>query len=173
VKCYRQCFCCELICGCPLESAYVNTAAVHSNVPTNDGSGNLDDAIPCSACLCSISSCYFSFPACLSCYDKATCLCCETEAACCRLLCCEQNRKKETLCIIFEKTNLFCMWPTTCSKVTSQLCCLDTRCAFPCDKDVPCLCMPLPFCTCCVNFQCNISCCKSVAQLTQTAQKKV
>ena len=29
--------------------------------------------------------------------------------------------------------------PTTCVKLTCQECCLDTRCAMPHDKEVPCI----------------------------------
>lgn len=46
-KVYRQCFCCEWICGCPLESAYVSTDAAYSSIPTNDGSVNTADIVPC------------------------------------------------------------------------------------------------------------------------------
>jgi hypothetical protein len=35
--------------------------------------------------------------------------------------------------------NLECIKPTTCLKLNTQQCCLDARCALPCDAEVPCL----------------------------------
>jgi hypothetical protein len=170
-KAYRQCCCCEWICGCPLESAYVSTEAAFSSIPTNDGSVNSKDVIPCNACLCSISSCYFSFPSILSCYEKTTCCCLESEAACCKIMLCTENRKKNSLCIVLAKQNFFCLWPTTCIKTMNQCLCIDSRCALPCDSEVPFLCMCLPFCTCCVNGDIRCECCQPLSTLLGGAAK--
>jgi hypothetical protein len=165
-KTYRQCFCCELICGCPLDSAYVHTTAAYSNIPTSGKSIVTSEVVPCSACLCSISSLYLRFPGCISCYEKTTCCCFETESVCCRIMTCSSNRKKETLCMVFEKSNFYIVWPTTFIKSISQCMLFDSRCAIPCDSEVPCICMMLPFCTCCVNCKPRCECCATVGALS-------
>eukprot|EP01033_Poteriospumella_lacustris_P008415 gene8415-gene9163 len=147
-KTYRQCFCCEFICGCPLDQAYVHTGAAYSNIPKSGASLATSDVVPC---CCSISSLYMRFPGCISCYEKTTCCCFEAETVCCRVMTCSSNRRKDTLCMVFEKANCYMVWPTTIIKSISQCMFLDTRCAIPCDKEIPFICMPLPFCTCCVN----------------------
>jgi hypothetical protein len=41
----------------------------------------------------------------------------------------------------------------------------DSRCAFPCDDDVPCIWSGCCFCTCCVNFTCKVTCCATINEL--------
>jgi len=53
-----------------------------------------------------------------------------------------------------------------------KCCCLDTRCAFPCDKDVPCTLACCLF-TCMVNGNLNPKCCAKVGDLTGESTKKV
>ena len=49
------------------------------------------------------------------------------------------------------KSELECIKPTTCIKMTEQCFCLDCRCAFPCDDEVPCALTVLGL-TCCLNW---------------------
>ena len=51
---------------------------------------------------------------------------------------------------------------TTSWKSISQILCLDSRCAIPCDRDVPCVFTPIVFCTCCVEWKIYISFCHTV-----------
>ena len=53
-----------------------------------------------------------------------------------------------------------------------KCCCLDTRCAFPCDKDVPCTLACCLF-TCMVNGNLSLKCCAKVGDLTGESTKKV
>jgi hypothetical protein len=46
-RCYRQCCCCEVLCGCPLQNSYIATDATFKGVPNRDGSAGLADAIIC------------------------------------------------------------------------------------------------------------------------------
>jgi hypothetical protein len=75
------------------------------------------------------------------------------------------NRRKEKLCILFEKQSCFIAWPKTCMKTINQCLFLDSRCAFPCDKEVPIICMLLPFCSICANFGMKCACCASINTL--------
>ena len=103
-----------------------------------------DDLIVSDACCCTIQSCYLKCPECCGCYTSGTVCCCTTQAMGCK----PSNVKGET-CILCEGGET-CIYPTTCCKGTSQFCCYDTRCAFPCDHDVPCV---LASCciVCCYN----------------------
>jgi hypothetical protein len=122
------------------------------------------------ALFCIINSCYFNFPECCSGYQKASCLCLESEAMCCRMMCCSTTKeKKNSLCII-DKGHCFLVCPKACCKGVSQLFCFDQRCAIPCDQDVPCAFTLLPFCTICVNFGCNIACCTPIGRLTNQSK---
>jgi hypothetical protein len=47
MKCYRQFFCFEWICGCPFDSGYLNTQVVFHEIPKNVGSEVLTDSTPC------------------------------------------------------------------------------------------------------------------------------
>ena len=51
---------------------------------------------------------------------------------------------------------------STSWKSISQILCLDSRCAIPCDRDVPCVFTPIVFCTCCVEWKIYISVCHTV-----------
>ena len=61
------------------------------------------------------------------------------------------------------KSELECIKPTTCVKMTEQVCCVDMRCAFPCDDEVPCALTVLGL-TCCYDFQPKCSCGHSLAE---------
>lgn len=125
------------------------------------------------AVCCEVSSLYLSFPGCLSAYSKGTCCCLETQLLCCKPMCCGSNKRKKSLLCLWQRSNIMCITPTTCCKSITQCFCIDNRCAIPCDDEVPCLCMPLPFCTLCAKFGCHIGCCETMAQVTSQAPTKV
>ena len=62
--------------------------------------------------------------------------------------------------------NLECTKPATCLKLNTQQCCLDARCALPCDAEVPCLISALGL-TCIKNYECV---CKCGEKLGDTAE---
>ena len=51
------------------------------------------------------------------------------------------------------------------TKNFNRCCCCDNRCAFPCDKEVPCVFTVLPGCVLCVNGQCAMACCEKLEKL--------
>ena len=69
--------------------------------------------------------------------------------------------KCSSLFSYFFPSNLLLLFFLSCKGV-NQRCCCDSRCAFPCDEDVPCVYSLLPFCTCCVNGECNVACCATI-----------
>jgi hypothetical protein len=117
------------------------------------------DLIPCLACCCCITACYYDWPECCGCRIKQAFMCCTCEYMACKPTCecCgEVNPQlKEgnpgTLCLCCEGSGL-CINPDTCCSGTIQCCCMDQRLAFPPGQrtDVPCV-VSLLFCTCCYN----------------------
>lgn len=164
-KCYRQICCCEFICGCPLETAFVNTKVSFGQVPPPASGGAAADTRPCAGCCCEISSCYLSFPACCSAYVKSSCCCLESEGSCCKALCCTSKKYKKSLCCTVQQLNCLCVSPSTCCKGWAQCFCLDNRCALPCDSEVPCVFMPLPCVTMCVNYGFKCAVCATMADI--------
>lgn len=162
-KIYRQIFCFELICGCPVQEAYFDTQLSISKSAARSGSAAAEDIVPCSACCCDFTSLYLKWPECCGIYSKSTMVCLEREYVACKpaFLGGAQNPKQNLLCLCAQG-NCLLVPPKTCVKAETQEFCFDYRCALPCDEDVPCLCMPIMFCTCCVNGQCYCGCCQSL-----------
>lgn len=92
------------------------------------------------------------------CMSKGVVCCLEQES-----LCCKVSEKEEDYCLCF-KASCTCIKPTTCIKGTSQEFCCDSRCAFPCDEEVPCI-LNLFFFNCCYKYQCSAGCCKKMIDL--------
>ena len=86
-------------------------------------------------------ACYFKSPDCIGWYSKGACVCAEIEWACCK-----PGKEEGSMCIC-AKGELEFVQPTTCVKLTCQECCLDSRCAVPCDDEVPCI-------IACLSLQC-------------------
>mmetsp|Transcript_4050 Transcript_4050/g.6424 ORF Transcript_4050/g.6424 Transcript_4050/m.6424 type:complete len:300 (+) Transcript_4050:84-983(+) len=162
---YQQRFCFEFFCSFPfVETGYRNTPVAVQTLPgREDGKGNGNVTV-CSGHCCTIDSCYCDFPACLGCYRKGVCLCCEGEMIQCKPMCGQEKVKENLLCILCKGSSLLIM-PYTCCKGVSQVCCLDSRYAFPCDDEVPCIWTPCIFCTCCVQGKCQLACCTTIDEL--------
>jgi hypothetical protein len=47
LRCYRQMFCFECVCGCPYEKAFKETDVHFTDVPNRDGGAMTDDSRPC------------------------------------------------------------------------------------------------------------------------------
>lgn len=164
-KVYRQCFCCEFVLGCPVQESYFNVPLDISKTSARNSAAKPTDIIPCSGHCCDFTSCYCKFPECCGVYNRSTCLCITQEYVGAKpFFAIPDLPKKNLLCLCYQG-NALCVPVKTCMKQKSQRCCLDYSCAFPCDEDVPCLCMPLPFCTCCVNGQCFCGCCQSLEMI--------
>lgn len=71
--------------------------------------------------------------------------------------------------ILHAQTHTWHLWIVcivVCScKSIIHCCCIDRRCAIPCDADVPCMLTCLPFCVCCVNGNFTVACGQTLNQL--------
>jgi len=114
------------------------------------------DLITCCAMCCISMNLYCKWPDCCGCYSKGQMVCLELES-----LACKVGVNKGSLCMCC-KQEFECIVPTTCIKMTSQFFCLDQRCAFPCDDEVPCA---VAFCglTICRNWTCHCKCLEHAA----------
>jgi hypothetical protein len=162
-KCYRQCFCFEIICGCPLQSGFLSTDVGFRQIPQREVV--VGETRPFLGMCCELSTCYLSFPGCCQAYQKTDCLCIELESLCCKPLCCNETKSHKSSLCVFQKAHFYLVSPSTCCKSIVQLFCLDNRCAFPCDEDVPCLFLPLPFCSLFANWNMHIDCCAKVKDM--------
>lgn len=120
---------------------------------------NPEDLMPCFACCCTICSIYPKVPNCIGIFAKGVLGCCDIEAVFCK-----PGSAKNSLCIC-TKGECELIIPEVCCKLTYQMCCADTRCAFPCDDEVPCM---LTAC----GIQCvkEYKCACGVAETVQTKE---
>ena len=126
---------------------------------------NPADLVPCCGLFCAIFSAYPKFPACIGAHSKMALVCVEAE-----VLCCKTGSKTSTplprriqpnslprtvndgsICMCL-KQELEIIKPTTCVKGFVQLCCMDLRCALPCDDEVPCI-LAVAYITCVKNYK--------------------
>jgi len=142
------------------------TQAEPPTVISTDAEKDMNKVVPCDSCCCYIDSCFCLFPQCLGCARKEECCCLACDSIYYKPQCGDTEREDQDVCCILQKGAIWIQWPTTCLKTVDQCCCIDHRCAFPCDKEVPCLCMCLPFCTCCVNCACGCYCCATIETMT-------
>ena len=124
------------------EPSYKTTAMVEAPDP--------EDLTACCALCCIITSCYRKFPECCGCYSKGIFTCLEVEQ-----LCCKPGAYEGSLCML-QKSEWECVRPTTCCKCTKHLCCIDSRCGFPCDEEIPCM-ISLLCLTCVKDYKCVCS----------------
>ncbi len=127
---------------------------------------NVKDLIPYDSMCCVIRSCYCNFPLCLGCQGDYTCLCIEQSYKSCKPV----ANDEDILCSFCEG-GCYIVPISTCCKSVDQCFCLDSRCAFPCDDDVPCICGSC-FITCCYKFQCKCACCQSIGQIDPEIQNQ-
>ena len=109
---------------------------------------NPEDLMPICAVCCVICSCYLNSPDCIGYYTKGVCACAEVE-----WLCCKPGKAENSVCIC-AKAEIEFIKPSTCLKMNCQECCLDSRCAFPCDEEVPCIIALLGF-QCVKDYKCS------------------
>jgi hypothetical protein len=67
---------------------------------------------------------------------------------------------------------MYCQKPQTCIRGTNQVCCMDSRFAFPCTDDVPCVFTLIPCCTVCAYNKVEVGCCKSIKDMQGYREKQ-
>jgi len=164
-KCYRQCFCCEILCSCPYDGTYRTTNVIYRSIPDRTEIPANNNNIICQALFCSITSIFCTFPESFSGYEKTICLCIESENLCSLAQCFDSTKQRKNSICILQRGQCFLVSPKTCCKGISQLFCFENRRALPCDADVPCAFTPIPFCTCCVKWRCFPSCCPTLGMV--------
>lgn len=118
----------------------------------------MKDLVPCNACCCSISSCYLDFPACIGGQDESNCLCLRTSTKWCKPV---TDPKKLMIC---NEGGYYVTYPRTCIKGFDQFFCLESRCALPCDEEVPCM-ISFCFLTCFYDFKFHFAVFKSIGEI--------
>lgn len=140
-----------------------------SGVPVKiEEEGNPDEgkSIIFAGCCCFISGLYCTYPECIGCYVMESCLCCQADMKCCK----PYTHTEGKICII-NSQNCDLIVPATCCKCVGQTFCFDSRGAFPCDKDVPCV---IAYCgiLCCANWACDVRLCPTTGEINATNTKK-
>jgi len=124
---------------------------------TMDEGVDSKDLIACCALCCIAQNLYCKWPACIGCHQKGDACCIQVEAVCCKV-----GVQEGSICMC-AKSEVECIKPTTCLKMTEQVFCFDCRCAFPCDDEVPCAvaCLGL---TVCRDWSCICKCFDHVSE---------
>lgn len=85
--------------------------------------------------------------------------CLEIEFSCCKAAVGRAKKDKDLL--FCHQITCNCIIPRTCVAGSTQVCCLDQRCAFPPTNDFPCILNALGF-TCCIKYEWSGTCCGTV-----------
>ncbi len=116
------------------------------------------DLRPCTACCCVISSLYCSFPDCVGCSGEYMCCCLSTTFKICK------PSKSSSDCCIINENNCLCIYPTTLCMGQSQCFFVDSRCALPCNDEVPCVVAMFCF-TLCYRGNWSGKCCTTLGAI--------
>jgi len=168
LNCYRQCCCIELICGLPGLTGYVPMNESVKSDSSGSEAANQEFVLPCIANCCVIQSCFVQYPQCIGCFGKDFCCCVEGFFTACKPLFLSPDRTKKNILCLTQKTRYYVVGFKPQIKSESQMCCRDSRSAFPCDDDVPCLCSYM-FLTCFVNFKPHFACFSSLKDIVAFA----
>jgi len=136
------------------------TVTMPASEERNDDVVNLMGLHPVFACCCCIESCFCTFPDLLGCYTNSECCCCLTDCQCCR----PNTNKAVKACCVLSAGNCSLICPTTCCKGVEQCFCCDHRCAFPTDREVPCM-ITCFFITFSKKLNCKCVCCDTVGDV--------
>jgi hypothetical protein len=113
------------------------------------------DLIVCCGASCCVSSLLCNN--CIGCTSEGLFLCCRFDQKFCRPV--SGTNEDKIICILVDqKVNI--VKPTVCCLSQQQICCLDVRAAFPCNKKVPCIQTLIPGCILCVNYEMKPGCLK-------------
>ncbi|CAD7968633.1 unnamed protein product [Amoebophrya sp. A120] len=126
-----------------------------------------EDLVPCNGSICAITSLYCAFPACIGCQADGTLLFIQQRQACCKPLDCKDENKR--FCAVVEQQRYWKI-PQEILECKNQCFCLDSRCAIPCNDEVPCL---LNSCglNCMADFKPACGCCKKIGDLIPRLKK--
>eukprot|EP01031_Cornospumella_fuschlensis_P029724 gene29724-35887_t len=166
-KLFRQIFCFEWVCGCPLDEPVLTDGDMMKFANNNDGFDFMDNTLIIEACLCTMRGLYCQFPGCC-CSEayKGMCFCMQCSFVRNKCMCGDDSRSNLDLCCILQRGNCFCYRDCLGCNVLQQCWCMAGACALPCNEDVPCACTLLPFCVTCVDWQCvGCECCRTIAQV--------
>mmetsp|Transcript_31836 Transcript_31836/g.58298 ORF Transcript_31836/g.58298 Transcript_31836/m.58298 type:complete len:152 (-) Transcript_31836:158-613(-) len=128
---------------------------------------DVNDLMVCAGNGCSFTSLFTKMPDCIGCKGEAIFLCLQSEGAGFKFL--DKNENADQKCLLLFEGSTSCIQPSTCCLIQSQMCCLDTRGALPCNDKVPCICTCCPFCVLFADWKMvssDLMCCKTVGQLT-------
>jgi len=171
LNCYRQCFCLEVVMGIPSLDGYLPMDAV-----IKDGDSfakpDPDFLLVHNGSCCCIDSCYTKWPECIGCYGSGFLCCIEQSYTGCKPLFMNPDRAEQSLLCLCRKVSCNLVDFKCQCKNEGQNFCMESRSAFPCDDDVPCVCAA--YClTCCVNWGPLCGCClslKSIQDHVKTTQ---
>jgi hypothetical protein len=93
------------------------------------------DQVPFMGLCCLFFSCYCKCPECYGCHNEFEACCLEVKAIACKPV----SGNPKLTCICFQGS-VNCIPCEACCDGKSQICCYDSRCAFPCNQEIPCLC---------------------------------
>jgi len=118
---------------------------------------DISKAIMCCAYGCGMGMCNMSdFRSMCGCSAKGESCCFTVQSECCT--CAKDEASKAAgKCIICCSGTTDCKSPKVCIKGHSQCFCVDYRCAFPCDKEVPCA-VAILGCYCCYAMKPHVGC---------------
>uniref|UniRef100_A0A7S0BA48 Uncharacterized protein n=1 Tax=Pyrodinium bahamense TaxID=73915 RepID=A0A7S0BA48_9DINO len=122
----------------------------------------VEDLLVCGACCCTINSLYCKMPECIGFKNSGVICCMRVQLAGCKPIR-EENEDKK--CCVWNEGGVYCIIPYTCCLDQQQLFCLDSRCAFPCNEKVPCICTLLPFFVLAADWKLKPKCCAKVSDL--------
>ncbi len=118
--------------------------------------------------ICGTSELFCRFPNCLfGTAQKRECFCAQCTRVSCMPMCCVSERENaKTCCILDRHTFLFYNKFIAGIKCMCQQGCFSSRCAWPCDDEVPCVCFPCPCCLFCLDWQIvGCVCCKTYREI--------
>lgn len=115
-----------------------------------------------SAMCCSICGLFLKMPECLGGKCQGMCLCFQCEESCCKVI---RAKNEDNICCVCFDGGTYCIMPKTCVEMQQQFFCIDSRCAFPCTKTVPCICTCLPGLVVCASKEIKIACCPLVGDI--------
>mmetsp|Transcript_1281 Transcript_1281/g.2169 ORF Transcript_1281/g.2169 Transcript_1281/m.2169 type:complete len:152 (+) Transcript_1281:91-546(+) len=127
---------------------------------------DVDDLLVLSGMCCTLTSCFTKMPDCIGCKEEAIFLCLQSEGAGFKFM--DANANADKKCLLLFEGSASCVQPSTCCLIQSQVCCLDTRGALPCNEKVPNICTLCPFCVLFANGKCDVKCCKTVKEIRET-----
>jgi len=122
----------------------------------------VEDLQPCYGACCLIQSLYCKCPECIGCASDGTVLFCQGRCVSCKMLDCKDEDKR---CCALCEMNAFWKIPTEIGESKQQCCCVDQRCAIPCNDEVPCLCTLMPCCVVAADMKPGVHCCKNVGDI--------